>query len=140
MAKITQQEAEMTEDLQSLDKLIDYSKDHILRQDIELDLESNEKEKTEQVFNDINRYTKFYIPNSYSGNNKLYNLYVKKFITKRAKQIFNSTKVIIYAQIPQKLQGTVYTFNPGKYKKELKRLFDRPAKHHFNYKSKDFAY
>jgi hypothetical protein len=128
---------EMTEDLRALQKLVEYSKEHILNAPLELDLESTEKNKTEQVFNDINRYTKFYIPNSYSGNNKLYHLYVKKFVTKRVQQIFNSPKVIIYAQIPQKLQGVTFTFNPGKYKKAVKHLFDRLTTVYLDYKSKD---
>jgi hypothetical protein len=131
---------QMTEDLRALDKLLQYGKDHINSQPLELELESTNKDNTEQVFNDINRYTKFYIPNSYSGNNKLYHFYVKKFVTKRVQQIFNSPKVIIYAQIPQKLQGTVYTFNPGKYKKAVKHLFDRLATVYLDYKPKDTSY
>jgi hypothetical protein len=109
--------------------------DHILNSPIELDLESIEKQKTEQVFNDINRYTNFYIPTSNSGNNKLYNLYIRKFLTKRVQQIFNSPKVIIYAQVPQKLQGVMFSFSPSKYRKAVKHLFDRVRTAHFSYES-----
>lgn len=79
----------------------------------------------EQVFEDINKYTKYYIPTSYSGNNKLYNEYVRKFLTRRAQQIFNSPKVLIYAQVPQKLQGVMFAFSPSKYRKAIKSLFNR---------------
>ena len=121
------------EDIRELNNILEYSKDHINNQCLELDLESTNKEKTEQVFNDINRYTNFYIPNSYSGNNKLYNKYIRKFLTKRVQQIFNSPKVIIYAQIPQKLQGTMFAFSPSKYKKAIKHLFNRVRSLHSNY-------
>lgn len=113
------------QDLLKLDRLLELGKDFINNQYLELDLEVTDK--TQQVFNDISLYTSYNIPNSYSGNNTLYHQYVRKFITKRAQQIFNSPKVIIYAQVPIKLQGATYTFNKGKYKKAIKHLFDRIA-------------
>jgi hypothetical protein len=114
---------QIQQDLNKLDKLLQLSKDYINNQQLELELDV--KNKTEEVFNDINRYTSYKIPNSYSGNNILYHQYVRKFVTKRCQQIFNSPKVVIYAQVPLKLQGVMYTFNKGKYKKAVKHLFDR---------------
>ena len=115
---------QLEEDLNSLNKLLEFTKDHIKNAQLELDSNIT---PLDQAFIDINKYTKFYIPTAYSGNNKLYNLYIRKFLTKRAQQIFNSPKVIIYAQIPLKLQGTIYSFSPSKYKKAIKHLFDRAA-------------
>lgn len=124
---------QLQEDLQCLNKLIEYSKDHIANASLEVEL--NTINPIQQAFIDINKYTKFYIPTANSGNNKLYNLYVKKFLTKRAQQIFNSPKVIIYAQVPLKLQGNIYSFSPSKYKKAIKHLFSRAASNNIDTKS-----
>lgn len=121
-------EAKQAEDLQLLNKLKGLE---TLKQDIvddnDLDITTIDEDlyKIEKVFEDINKYTKYYIPTSYSGNNRLYNDYVRKFLTRRAQQIFNSPKVLIYAQVPQKLQGVMFAFSPSKYRKAIKSLFNR---------------
>jgi len=124
---------ELTEAKLAEDKELLNSNKHadILRQEIlsddELDNCTNDDTANNlaKVFDDINKYTKYYIPTSYSGNNKLYNDYVRKFLTRRAQQIFNSPKVLIYAQVPQKLQGVMFAFSPSKYRKAIKSLFSR---------------
>ena len=126
---------QLEEDLNCLDKLLDFSKDHIANAQLEVDLNNTTTTTLDEVFSNINKYTKYNIPTAYSGNNKLYNLYVRKFLTKRAQQIFNNPKVIIYAQIPLKLQGTVFAFSPSKYRKAIKHLFDRAASHNIDTKS-----
>ena len=121
-------EAKQAEDIQLLNRLkrVDTLKQDIV-DDNDLDVTTVDEEsyKLQQVFEDINKYTKYYIPTSYSGNNRLYNDYVRKFLTRRAQQIFNSPKVLIYAQVPQKLQGVMFAFSPSKYRKAIKSLFNR---------------
>lgn len=121
-------EAKQAEDIQLLNRLkrVDTLKQDIV-DDSDLDVTTVDEEsyKLQQVFEDINKYTKYYIPTSYSGNNRLYNDYVRKFLTRRAQQIFNSPKVLIYAQVPQKLQGVMFAFSPSKYRKAIKSLFNR---------------
>ncbi len=129
-------EAKLAEDKELLNKL---KQSDVLKQDIVDDdhyinnyEQQKEKDNLEQVFNDINKYTKYYIPTSYSGNNKLYNEYVRRFLTRRAQQIFNSPKVLIYAQVPQKLQGVMFAFSPSKYKKAVKSLFSRTTNYNID--------
>lgn len=124
---------ELTEAKLEEDKALLNSNKHndILRQEILSDDEINspltthDSNNIDKVFDHINKYTKYYIPTSYSGNNRLYNDYVRKFLTRRAQQIFNSPKVLIYAQVPQKLQGVMFAFSPSKYRKAIKSLFNR---------------
>ena len=127
---MTQKEEELI-DLEKLNKLIEVSRDHILNINKELELTDAEisKRAIDSAFEDINKYTKYNIPTSQSGNNKLYNNYVRKFLNKKTQQIFNSPKVIIYAQVPEKLQGTIFRFSPSKYRRALKHFIDRNAKY-----------
>jgi hypothetical protein len=127
---MTQKEEEL-KDLEKLNQLIDISRHHILNTNKELELTDAEISKTaiDSAFEDINKYTKYNIPTSHSGNNKLYNNYIRKFLNKKTQQIFNSPKVIIYAQIPEKLQGTIFSFSPSKYRKAIKHFIDRNAQY-----------
>lgn len=74
--------------------------------------------------------THIQIPSAMSGNITLYNNYLAAYLTDAVQQIFNSTKVVIYAKVPEKLQGFDYIFNAGKYRVFRRRRVTRTITTH----------